>query len=79
MGVLGPTTGEGCGLYNSSLWLILRSCLTVWLALGKSQEQPRSEVKGISEVQRREGTRICSYSEWWQSQAASQDKKLSLT
>lgn len=48
---------------------------TVWLALGKSQEQPRSEVKGTSEVQRREGIRICSYSESWQSQAAFQDKK----
>lgn len=68
--------------YRGGMWVVqllsvayTEKLPTVWLALGKSQEQPRSEVKGTSEVQGREGTRICSYSEWWQSHTTSQDKK----
>lgn len=53
------------------MWADAESYL-LCVALGGSLEHPRSEVKGISEVQRRTGTRAYSHSEWWQSRAASQ-------
>lgn len=79
MGVLGPTTGEGWELYSSFMGTDTKKLPTVCVALGKSQKLPRSEVKGTSEVQRGEGTRMHSYSEGWQSQAASQAQKPYLT
>lgn len=71
MGVLGPGMGEGWELYSSFVGADTKKLPTVCAALGKSQKLPRSEVKGTSEAQRREGTRMHSFSEGWQSQAAS--------
>lgn len=44
---------------------------TVCVVLGRSQEHPRSEFSGVSEVQRRSRIRICSHSKWRQSRDAS--------